>query len=434
MNYKVLGRAVHPTLGEGEIIAVDYFKNTLKIKFNEYEIYWLNKNHVKSDFNTKFDLYNPIVNNEIESTENFISRHLLEALRMGIVPIDYIESFTFGLEQELDEINNWLDSENGCVSLLGGYGEGKTHLINYIWKQKIENNWIVSKVEINNTDCSLSNPFSIFKEIMRNIRFYHNDKLCDYEVLFRILWEGDDELDPEWYLTKVIENYRKMYNGSYLFSDSEDKLLKYLIGKRDPGGNNFPKLNYQSGTTANIICNIICGLTYASDILGFNGLLILMDEGENLYYQKSYQKNLSLNSLSGLIALANQNTNLIEEEIIYISKKYKGSSTGLRYCGYNPNVKYAFSNELFNFNLKILISLIRSNPKLNNINLKELDIHTKKKMISSIITHYNNAYEMNLEENINDRILTHCDDENIRIFLKKVVSKLDYIQISQKYQ
>ena len=431
MRHKVLGNAVHPSLGDGEIIAVNYFKNKLKIKFNENEIYWLNKNHVTSDLDLKFDFKFTEVDNNIIKTDQFKSRHLLEALRLGIVPIVYIKTFTFGLERELEDFKSWLDSSNGCISLIGRYGKGKSHLINYVWKEKLENNWIISKVEINNNDCSLSNPYSIFKEVIRNLRFYYDERLCDYEDFFRILWEYDEDLPdlPEWYLTPVIKYYRDLYQNFRLSEDTKKLLMKYLIGKKDPGG--YPKINYTTGTSANIICNILCGLTYISKSLGFNGFLILMDEGENLYYQKSYQKNLSLNHLSGLIALADQKSELYREEIIRINNKYKGSITGLRYCGYKPNVKFAFLNESCGFNLKILVSLIKHDPTIRNyILLRELREITKKEIIDNILIHYNKAYRMNLEENV-DEILIHSNDENIRIFIKKVISRLDYIRVNQ---
>jgi len=100
---------------------------------------------------------------------------------------------------------------------------------------------------------------------------------------------------------------------------------------------------YDHGTAANIYCNILSSLgLIATSILQLRGFVIILDEGENVdsYYYYRYQVEKGFNLIKGLALVANNDSNLIEEDILRDDFRagigtWFGEKTDLIYHGYN---------------------------------------------------------------------------------------------------
>lgn len=106
------------------------------------------------------------------SKERFRARQLIEALRLGIVPDEYVEEFTFGRDEEIKLVKSWLDDpKEGSFIIKGGYGIGKTHLLEYVYSFALDNDWAVSIVEVEPNETPFSKPRNIYQRIISSFRF-----------------------------------------------------------------------------------------------------------------------------------------------------------------------------------------------------------------------------------------------------------------------
>lgn len=254
---------------------------------------------------------------------NLKARRMIEAFRLGIVPHDCVEAFTFGRETETRELQKWLRQPASPVHLIvGEYGAGKTHLLHYLYWTAIREQFVAAFVELDPNEAPLSKPKRVFNKLVQSLRFrgsngkvrgfreFMNESL-DANVLsehnyFRWLKKGpDDESMWEW-----IEGWERAPRPYDLWGE-----YKPLPGL------------YDNTVSANIYCNLLSALGHAATRLGFGGLLLLFDEGESVrqYYYR-YEWERSVNFVRGLVQTAHEKDG---------TERHPGA-TGLRYSAHSP--------------------------------------------------------------------------------------------------
>jgi len=170
---EILGKNVyHRDYGKGEIIDSRNAGFELYIEFEHSVRRWVK--HSEVIYISQY--LSPDKKNSVNTTfidrKKFKARQAIEALRFGIVPSDYIESFTFGREKEISLIHRFLKDENiGSIIISGEYGSGKTHLLEYIYQYAIKNNYAVSLVTVDPNECPFYNPKAVYTNMMRSFRF-----------------------------------------------------------------------------------------------------------------------------------------------------------------------------------------------------------------------------------------------------------------------
>lgn len=96
----------------------------------------------------------------------------LEAMRLGVVPATDLEESTVGRDIEIDIVRQDLVQcrEAGARrAFLGDYGHGKSHMLELIEQIALKQNFLVSKVTLDHSDLSPSQPKRIYHAVMRNL-------------------------------------------------------------------------------------------------------------------------------------------------------------------------------------------------------------------------------------------------------------------------
>lgn len=365
------------------------------------------------------------------SIEQFKARQIIEALKLGIVPHSDIGMFTFGRQNEIDQIISWLsDPDDGTMAITGEYGSGKTHFLEYIYSIALKDNWAVSIVNLDPGELSFHQPKKIYEYIINSFKFKNKDG--NFREFLREIAKSHDyyKLSEHQYLNRAIEIIRNE-------ADEED-FWEWIEGK--PGWYDYPQM-HDSSTSANIYCYLLSGIGWAlKNILGLNGLLILFDEGESVdsSWYTSYQNKNSLNYLTGLILMANNDKRLVkevQEDKFYQHRTYKGwwgSETGLQYCG-RSQLPFLWNNPCCVKNILAFtpdFSILDREPfnMAKELKLEQIGNDVILREISEkIIEIYKQAYDYKGNIHISE-IFEFVPKDNIRKFIKGIVEALDLMR------
>jgi hypothetical protein len=246
--------------------------------------------------------------------DTFQARRMVEAFRLGIVPYDQVDGFTFGRNAEVGCIKAWLGSTKCNVMVLSGeYGSGKSHLLSYTANEASRSRYAVALVETDSMAVPFYKPKSIFRQIVRAFeytdvsesRHKHFRDFLTYAInkgafadhkYFKWLRICDDEGLWDW-ISCVRETGRPMFN-EYRFD--------------------YPRLNElntlpPSTNAANVYCYLLSSLGWAArNILGLAGLLVIFDEAESVDLARSSFRSIRANNfIKALVLTANNDRTLL---------------------------------------------------------------------------------------------------------------------------
>jgi len=475
----------HIIYGKGEIQKKRFGGFELYVEFEDGIGRWVRRDEVKFLSETPILMkHKPSV--PVLSKAQFKARQIIEALRLGIVPHKYVEEFTFGRENEIKQIRSWLDnSSDGSLAIIGEYGVGKTHFLEYIYSSALSNNWAVSIVELDPNEAPFHKPKAIYQKIVSSFRFRkrENDfreflrqiakdsewyKLREHVYLGPVVQSIKDDKDIEDYIewieglsetkyptieryTDRIKNIVIEKRGSWFWAYGDTYHARKELKRRGYRWSKKRKAWYKpaekvnhpplpnSYTSANIYSYIISGISWAAkNILGLNGLLILFDEAESVdsYWYTSYQNNKGWNFLKGLILMANNDKRLLRDELEYrcswsgYPQGYWGKYTNLQYCGYS-HLSFAWKIPCY---VKIIftftpISWILDKEPLNTLHkfeLEHLDNNSLMKISKTIIILYQKAYNFQT----NKSRFKLVPKNKTRLFIKGMIETLDLMRFT----
>jgi hypothetical protein len=253
------------------------------------------------------------------------SKRLLEAFRLGIVPHQDIEYFTFGRGFELSEIEGGLKrlrQGKGDVFLVeGGYGSGKTHLLEYVHHLSLRYGFVTTYCELSIQEAPLYRPKRVYRELVYNLRYIKENAEYRYRDLLRTA--AHLNVKDHCFLTPVLGYLTGLHED-----DSKNEVFwqwiegestkEYAIDRRSPfrvrGGQKIPAL-YDYSTAADYYSYILSGLSFVAHESGLGGLVIILDEVETITHIWEYlQYSRGLNFLEGLIQSALGNEELMRLE------------------------------------------------------------------------------------------------------------------------
>lgn len=330
----------------------------------------------------------------------FRCRSMLESFRLGIVPHRRVEEFTFGRDVEIAIINRWLSSYDIATLLVrGAYGSGKSHLLEYIYSLAFSQGYAVASASIDPNEAPLSRPKAVYRRLIQSFRYREGNSSRGLRDFLRTSTK------------RIIENGYQC--GSWidiatrkLGTPEEEFFWNWIEGR----GYYFPywaPTLYDHGTAANIYCNILSGLGWmAASVLELKGLVIILDEAENVdqrfYYQ--YQVEKGSNFIRGLTLVASDESDLLDERILRAEHRPGigtcfGEKTDLIYHGFNQirychqlpsflKVAFAFSTEYAESDVLGL-----SGVPIYDILLEELSEESLREIFDHICLLYNSAYD-----------------------------------------
>jgi hypothetical protein len=385
----------------------------------------------------EFEDINPSKSQKIrdhKKEKELTPRRLIESFRHGIVPKDCIENFTFGREIETKKLIHWLrDPNQSGLLLIGGYGSGKTHLLNYIKHVALKERFAVSLTEVNPFESPFSKPKRVYAKIAKNIRFKDkNSNLSGFEGLLKKIFHSG-LLRNHFYFRHVHENLNSSLAWQWIQA-KEDLARPY---SEDNRFSNFPGIYGHHGNTANIFCNLLSSLGWAiqQNSVDLDGMLLIFDEAESLSSNITptyhYRSNIFLNAL---LATARNRPDLLERP---------SCKTDFDYCRDADNIPFLYKNPS---GLKIILAftddvIFDNSPELSclpKLILNPLDELASNKVFNEISELYSKVYGKDSESLkidtireylVNDvREMLTYDQGSTRLLVKSFVEALDIMR------
>ncbi len=228
----------------------------------------------------------------------------IEALRLGVVPLSRVETYTVGREAELAALHGLLGDGGGLRLLFGDYGHGKTHLIELFEHQARQAGFATARATLDPAEVPPSHPRRLYRALMSGFRC-PDAADCSPLPLFERLAESDAHLDPKGrrysrFLTPALRAHRERTN-----SDLPGKLLDYVQGEPV----DIEDLNQRAGymdwthermlalsdfrTYGRLYAHLIgTWATWCRDA-GYKGLVVLFDEVERVSALDAAQRRLA---------------------------------------------------------------------------------------------------------------------------------------------
>jgi hypothetical protein len=308
----------HPVFGEGIVEASRWDGAELKVKFRSGLELWL-----------PAKWFRPVTIRHVNLDE-ISSKRLLEAFRLGIVPHQDIEYFTFGRAFELSEIEDGLKhlkrGKGGVYLVEGGYGSGKTHLLEYIHHLSVRHGFATTYCELNVQETPLHRPKRVYRELVHNLRYIKENSEYRFRDLLRAAAEV--KIRDHCFLTPVLgylKNFEEVDSNNEVFWQwvEGESTKEYAIDPLSPfrvrGGQKIPAL-YDYSTATDYYSYILSGLSYLAHESGLGGIVIILDEVETITHIWDYVSySRGLNFLEGLIqsALDNADLKTLENRMVH---------------------------------------------------------------------------------------------------------------------
>ncbi|GIX45973.1 MAG: hypothetical protein KatS3mg131_0184 [Candidatus Tectimicrobiota bacterium] len=249
------------------------------------------------------------------------ARTLIEALRLGIVPHSHVAQFTVGRESEVAQIKSWLhDGPDGAFLLVGEYGAGKTHLLEYTRMLALHEGFAVALAALDANEAPLYRPKRVYQKLVASFGWGAPDGTCqDFRELLRAISRQSHDLLTHPYLGPVLEMLRR--------GDEDPERWAWIEGCES----RCKPILYDHSTAANLYCHLLTALGWAvARRLGGKGLLLLFDEAEvvNMLVTRD-QLARGENFVKGLVWACQSRPELLQEE-----GNLDGPQTRLRYHGH----------------------------------------------------------------------------------------------------
>lgn len=357
----------------------------------------------------------------------------IENLRLGISPND-VSNFTFGRDSELSQIDDLINREtSNSIIISGDYGSGKSHLIECIKQKYLNQGFAVSSFQLDPNECPLHKPRRVYSKIVKMISAQRSGKIIGLrELMKEYAIRRFPPLENE-YLDHVMEICQNDGSLSELAFD-------WIEGEGPYGFSSLPL--YDDAPSANIYCSILGGITKLVRNFGFKGLIIMLDEAEQLRgsWYAQYQFLKGINFFAGLSLSASASPMLDEKPRTNPNPPPTifGPKSGLPYSArktikyhepLSPTFKMIFAFTNLNFLQGVLLERL---GKPTTIQLTQLEDNAKEDLLDALYAIYKRAYPSfnydNVSTLIDDLISSSLYSENVRILNKAFIEALDIIR------
>jgi len=433
----------HPSYGTGTVVGERFAGFELRVRFVDGRERYVRADHIESIAPTH--VAQPVLttsstgDNAPTATARRISppvpRSIIETLRLGIVPERQAHRFTFGRDNEIAQLKGWLEApDDGTRSIIGTYGTGKTHLLNYLRSYALKEGYAVAFVEIDANEAPFSRPKRVYGQLVQSLRYC--DKSNGREIGVR------DLLRRAVYAGLTREHPYFSHRADHL---SNERVWEWIEAREDAPRpyhldglyRNLPGL-YNHGTAANIYCNLLSGLGWIvqQPKIGLKGLLLIFDESETLFnYQTRDSTAKSVNFLDVLMDVANNNQALLA---LPHETKYRSSSHArdVPFLFRNPSslkLALAFTHVPFTYSSYALWN----SPLFQvgrQISLNSLDDEALYSICEKIAGYYRQAYgfkcdDATLQLVFKCVLLKTSEHDSLRMKLKGFVEALDLLRL-----
>lgn len=259
------------------------------------------------------------------SRTQFEARELVEALRVGIAPVQHIRELTIGLAEERTNPNNALNrthQQGGAVrTVLGDYGFGKSHIVELVTQEALDRKFLVASASLDLTELPPHKALDIYATLMHHLRYPDSDErgllplLEAAADLPRMPHQLQDltviNPDPLALTVGAIKNTtasrQRQAWSEWLMGGRRAKSMNVSM----PSGIKFPSI-YRQGNNARQIAYLLNGVSVLARIAGYSGLCLLIDEAESYSLLRASQRLKADQFFSAVIYAALQGQSCIQ--------------------------------------------------------------------------------------------------------------------------
>jgi len=257
--------------------------------------------------------------------DKLTAERIINALESGVVSYDDVDYFNIGRDKEIAKIETLLENtKKGGSNILfihGDYGVGKTHILNLTKEKALSHKFVVSYVTLSSRECPLSNMVWVYGDILKNMSFqaenenlgllsfldlwlelveneiskYRNDK-CKHKLTYLACSLGCiDELYKEHMpelrnIHEALKSAIKLYQYAFLRKNEELKVLiiRWILGEKlkkiefNYINNQLRSIELLENIDISNAFDMFKSISSLSKILGYNGLIIFLDEAERI--------------------------------------------------------------------------------------------------------------------------------------------------------
>lgn len=236
-------------------------------------------------------------------TDQFRARQTLEALRLGIVPVQDAETLTIGLEAERVTLDRSLDRSRersgDVLAVIGDYGFGKSHFIELAARRALRENFLVAGASLDLVETPPGKAHKIYEALVAALRYPDTSRrgllpLIE-QVLARPALAGEFvRLCPrevkECPLAAALSVLQDCPSQTAL-----EETVAWLSGQAKAGAElkaclKRPPRLYVTGETARQYSYLLTGISLLATLAGYSGLAVLIDESEHYSLLRAAQR------------------------------------------------------------------------------------------------------------------------------------------------
>jgi hypothetical protein len=244
--------------------------------------------------------------------DQFRARQTLEALRLGIVPVQDVETLTIGLEAEQVSLDRALarSRERGgdVQAVIGDYGFGKSHFVELAARRGLRENFLVATASLDLVEVPPSKAHEIYRALVRSIRYPDGDERGLGPLLKRALDRPAvigqfAEMAPRQDCPLAVALGALADCGSQL---AYDDIVQWISGQLLPTAEmktclKKPPRLYRSGELARQYSYLLTAISVLATLLGYSGLAVLIDESEHYSLLRASQRDRTDSFFKALI-------------------------------------------------------------------------------------------------------------------------------------
>lgn len=250
--------------------------------------------------------YIPIEIFQAEKQEALITRKegeiMINALQQGIPPEIGISQLVFGLDEQKELVTQHLkevsDGSSRFLVIVGDYGTGKTHLLQFILETSLTKNFISSKIALK-PECNFKDNILVYSDLIKHLILPDNRSENALDWIARNV--GRRQLPPS-----VPRNIALAFSKAADQTRQRRRIFLDYISGRPVGIRelrkmaSFPRIKLKlENENFNLLVN---GMASICRQLEYSGLVLLFDEVENVI-ASSLTTRQSEKAVSNLIEL-----------------------------------------------------------------------------------------------------------------------------------
>ena len=329
---------VHPHLGPGMLLKTYMGGYEWEVRFASGRRFRLPAREFVAESVSAWQVQpSPTTNGAVSRTavldlDQFRARQTLEALRLGIVPVQDVETLTIGMEAERVSLDRALahSRERGgdVLAVIGDYGFGKSHFVELAARRALRENCLVASASLDLVEVPPGKANEIYKALVRSIRYPDSNERGLGSLLKKAAETPGVVAEFAARSPREQDDPLVAALGALAASPSQlayDEIVNWVGGQiRTPSAEikavlKRPPRLYLAGEIARQYTYLLTGISVLATMVGYGGMAVLIDESEHYSLLRATQRGRADAFFKALIyaALGQANSRIDPKTIPY---------------------------------------------------------------------------------------------------------------------